>query len=102
MSTIFTGSCVALVTPFKDNKIDFDRFRALIDWHIENGTDAILVAGTTGETSTLTDQEHLDLLRVAGEHIAGRVPILPVLAVTIPPIPLCSQNTLRNRAQTRF
>lgn len=76
MSTIFTGSCVALVTPFKDNKIDFDRFRALIDWHIENGTDAILVAGTTGETSTLTDQEHLDLLRVASEHIAGRVPYI--------------------------
>ena len=76
MSTIFTGSCVALVTPFKDNKIDFDRFRELIDWHIENGTDAILVAGTTGETSTLTDQEHLDLLRVAGEHIAGRVPYI--------------------------
>lgn len=76
MSTIFAGSCVALVTPFRDNKIDFDRFRELIDWHIENGTDAILVAGTTGETSTLTDQEHLDLLRVAGEHIAGRVPYI--------------------------
>ena len=76
MYTIFTGSCVALVTPFRDNKIDFDRFRELIDWHIENGTDAILVAGTTGETSTLTDQEHLDLLRVAGEHIAGRVPYI--------------------------
>ena len=76
MSTIFTGSCVALDTPFRDNKIDFDRFRELIDWHIENGTDAILVAGTTGETSTLTDQEHLDLLRVAGEHIAGRVPYI--------------------------
>lgn len=76
MSTIFTGSCVGLVTPFRDNKIDFDRFRELIDWHIENGTDAILVAGTTGETSTLTDQEHLDLLRVAGEHIAGRVPYI--------------------------
>ena len=76
MSTIFTGSCVAMITPFKDNKIDFDRFRELIDWHIENGTDAILVAGTTGETSTLTDQEHLDLLRVAGEHIAGRVPYI--------------------------
>lgn len=76
MSTIFTGSCVALVTPFRDNKIDFDRFRELIDWHIENGTNAILVAGTTGETSTLTDQEHLDLLRVAGEHIAGRVPYI--------------------------
>ena len=76
MSTIFTGSCVALITPFKDNQIDWPRFRELLDWHIENGTDAILVAGTTGETSTLTDQEHLDLLRVAGEHIAGRVPFI--------------------------
>lgn len=76
MSTIFTGSCVALITPFKNNQIDFDRFKALIDWHIENGTDAILVAGTTGETSTLTDQEHLDLLRIAGEHIGGRVPYI--------------------------
>ncbi len=76
MSTLFTGSCVALVTPFKDGSIDFDRFRALIDWHIQQGTDALLIAGTTGETSTLTDQEHLDLLRVAGEHIAGRVPYI--------------------------
>ncbi|MDO4287920.1 MAG: 4-hydroxy-tetrahydrodipicolinate synthase [Eubacterium sp.] len=76
MSTIFTGSCVALITPFKNNQIDWPRFRELLDWHIENGTDAILVAGTTGETSTLTDQEHLDLLRVAGEHIAGRVPFI--------------------------
>lgn len=76
MSTIFTGSCVALITPFKDNQIDWDRFKALIDWHIENGTDAILVAGTTGETSTLTDQEHLDLLRVAGEYINGRIPYI--------------------------
>lgn len=76
MSTIFTGSCVALITPFKDNQIDWDRFKALIDWHIEKGTDAILVAGTTGETSTLTDQEHLDLLRVAGEYINGRIPYI--------------------------
>lgn len=76
MSTLFTGSCVALITPFKDNTIDWDRFKELIDWHIENGTDAILVAGTTGETSTLTDQEHLDLLRVAGEYINGRIPYI--------------------------
>jgi len=76
MSTIFTGSCVALITPFKDNQIDFDAFRKLIDWHIEMGTDALLIAGTTGETSTLTDAEHMDLLRIAGEHIAGRIPYI--------------------------
>lgn len=73
---IFTGSCVALITPFKDNKIDWDKFRELIDFHIDNGTDAILVAGTTGETSTLSDQEHLDLLEEAGRYIDGRVPYI--------------------------
>lgn len=76
MSTIFTGSCVALVTPFKNNQIDYDHFKELIDWHIDNHTDALLIAGTTGETSTLTDEEHLKLLEVAGEHIAGRVPYI--------------------------
>ena len=76
MATIFTGSCVALVTPFKDGKIDFEKLKELIDWQIEKGTDAILIAGTTGETSTLTDEEHLQLLRVAGEYIDGRVPYI--------------------------
>ena len=74
--SIFTGSCVALATPFKDNKIDFDRFHQLIDWQIENKTDALLIAGTTGETSTLTDDEHLELLRDAGKYINGRVPYI--------------------------
>lgn len=74
--TIFTGSCVALITPFKDGKIDWDKFKELIDFHIENGTDALLIAGTTGETSTLTDAEHLELLRVAGQYIDGRVPYI--------------------------
>lgn len=76
MAEIFTGSCVALITPFKDGKIDWDRFKELIDWHIAEGTDALLIAGTTGETSTLTDQEHLDLLAVAGDYIDGRVPYI--------------------------
>jgi 4-hydroxy-tetrahydrodipicolinate synthase len=74
--SIFTGSCVALITPFKDNKIDFDRFHELIDWQIENKTDAILIAGTTGETSTLSDDEHLELLKDAGQYINGRVPFV--------------------------
>lgn len=76
MAEIFTGSCVALITPFKDGKIDWNRFKELIDWHIAEGTDALLIAGTTGETSTLTDQEHLDLLAVAGDYIDGRVPYI--------------------------
>lgn len=73
---IFTGSCVALITPFKDGKIDWDKFYELIDFHIENGTDALLIAGTTGETSTLTDDEHLALLENAGKHINGRIPYI--------------------------
>ncbi len=73
---VFTGSCVALITPFKDGKIDWDRFYELIDFHIENGTDAILVAGTTGESSTLSDQEHLDILTNAGKYINGRIPYI--------------------------
>ncbi|KNZ43308.1 4-hydroxy-tetrahydrodipicolinate synthase [Acetobacterium bakii] len=74
--SIFTGSCVALITPFKNNKIDYERFHQLIDWQIEQGTDAILIAGTTGETSTLTDPEHLDILQDAGKYINGRVPFV--------------------------
>ncbi|MDI3536668.1 MAG: 4-hydroxy-tetrahydrodipicolinate synthase [Eubacteriaceae bacterium] len=74
--SIFTGSCVALITPFKDGKIDFDRFHQLIDFQIDNGTDALLIAGTTGETSTLTDEEHLALLKDAGKYINGRVPYI--------------------------
>ena len=53
----FTGSGVALVTPFRDNKVDFDKLGELIEFHIENKTDAIIVCGTTGEASTLTHEE---------------------------------------------
>jgi len=76
MSTIFTGSCVAMVTPFKDGQVDYEGLNKLIDWHIEQGTDALLICGTTGEGSTLSDEEHRKVLKVAGEHIAGRVPFI--------------------------
>lgn len=76
MQTVFVGSCVAIVTPFKNSKIDYDKLKELIDWHIDKGTDAILIAGTTGETSTLSDEEHMKLLKVGGQYIAGRVPYL--------------------------
>lgn len=73
---IFEGSCVALITPFKDNKIDYDKLHELIDFHIANGTDALLVAGTTGEASTLSDEEHRALLTDAGKYINGRIPYI--------------------------
>lgn len=65
-----------MVTPFKDGQVDYEGLNKLIDWHIEQGTDALLICGTTGEGSTLSDEEHRKVLKVAGEHIAGRVPFI--------------------------
>lgn len=74
--TIFTGSMVAIVTPFKNGKIDEDAFRDLIDWQIKNGTDAIVPCGTTGEAATISDEERERIVRIAVEQSAGRVPVL--------------------------
>lgn len=74
---IFTGAGVALVTPMNpDGSINFEKYRELIDFQIENGTDAIIAVGTTGEASTLDNEEHLQAIRVAIEHTAGRVPVI--------------------------
>ena len=71
------GSIVALVTPMHDDgSVDYDGLRKLIDWHIAEGTDCIGVVGTTGESPTVSVQEHCDVIRVAVEHAKGRVPIM--------------------------
>ena len=71
------GSTVALVTPMtEDGRIDFDALRGLIDWHIAEGTDCIGVVGTTGESPTVSMAENCELIRVAVEHAAGRVPVM--------------------------
>ncbi len=71
------GSIVALVTPmFEDGSVDFETLRKLIDWHIAEGTDCIGVVGTTGESPTVSVNEHCDIIRVAVAHAAGRVPIM--------------------------
>ncbi len=71
------GSIVALVTPmFEDGSVDFETLRKLIDWHIAEGTDCIGVVGTTGESPTVSVDEHCDIIRVAVAHAAGRVPIM--------------------------
>ncbi|NRF70057.1 4-hydroxy-tetrahydrodipicolinate synthase [Aquincola sp. S2] len=71
------GSIVALVTPMhEDGSVDFDGLRRLIDWHIAEGTDCIGVVGTTGESPTVSVEEHCDIIRIAVEHAAGRVPIM--------------------------
>jgi 4-hydroxy-tetrahydrodipicolinate synthase len=72
-----TGSIVALVTPMlADGSVDYPALRKLIDWHIAEGTDCIGVVGTTGESPTVSVQEHCEIIRVAVEQAAGRVPIM--------------------------
>jgi len=73
----FQGSMVALVTPMHpDGSLDMDSFRKLIDWHAAEGTDALVVVGTSGESPTVDMDEHAELIRVAVEHSAGRLPII--------------------------
>jgi len=74
---VLIGSLVAIVTPMSDDgNIDYLAFKKLIDWHVESGTKGIVVAGTTGESATLTVDEHTALIEAAVAHAAGRVPII--------------------------
>jgi len=74
---MITGSLVAIVTPMlKDGGLDLPRFRKLIDWHVAEGTDGIVVVGTTGESPTVDFDEHKELIRIAVEHSRGRIPII--------------------------
>src|SRR3972149_11307345 len=74
---MLTGSIVALVTPMReDGGLDLARFRSLIDWHIAEGTDGIVVVGTTGESPTVDVDEHKELIRIAVEHAAARIPVI--------------------------
>ncbi|KKW68840.1 dihydrodipicolinate synthase [Lampropedia cohaerens] len=76
-SIALKGSIVALVTPLnEDASVDYDGLRKLVDWHIAQGTDCISVVGTTGESPTLTYDEHHEVIRVTVEHAAGRVPVM--------------------------
>lgn len=73
---IFRGVATALITPLNESGIDFSAFAGLIDWQIAEGVAALVIAGTTGEGSTLTDEEHRAAVRFAVEHTAGRVPVI--------------------------
>ena len=74
---MLTGSIVAIVTPMhEDGRLDFARFKSLIDWHIAEGTDGIVVVGTTGESPTVNFDEHKELIRIAVEHAAGRISVI--------------------------
>ncbi len=74
---VFTGAGVAIVTPFKTNgEVDYEQFAKLIEDQIAGGTDAIIVCGTTGESSTLSHEEHLDVIKYCVEQVAGRIPVV--------------------------
>lgn len=74
--TIFKGIATALITPFDENGIAWEQFGNMIDWQIESGINALVICGTTGEASTLTDDEHRDAIAYAAKRAAGRVPII--------------------------
>lgn len=74
---IFTGSGVAIVTPFHaDGSINYNKLEELIDFHCNNGTDSIVICGTTGESATMTEQEHVDCIKKAVEFTRGRIPVV--------------------------
>lgn len=74
---IFKGSAVALITPFnEDNKVDFEKLGELVEYHIENNTDAIVACGTTGEASTLDDAEHLAVIKYIVDKVNKRIPVI--------------------------
>lgn len=75
--SIFKGAGVAIVTPMKENgEVNYEKFAEMIEFQIANGTDAIIVCGTTGESSTLTHEEHLDVIKYCTEKVAGRIPVV--------------------------
>ncbi|WP_274572602.1 4-hydroxy-tetrahydrodipicolinate synthase [Neisseria leonii] len=71
------GSLVALITPMhEDGSVDYTGLRQLLDWHIDNGTDGIVAVGTTGESATLSPEEHISVIRETVEHVNGRIPVI--------------------------
>ena len=74
---IFKGSAVAIVTPmFDDGKVNYEEYGRIIDFQINNGTDAIVACGTTGESATLSPEEHSEVIRYTVEKVAKRVPVI--------------------------
>ena len=74
--SIFKGSCVALITPFSNNRVNYKKLEELIEWHITEGTDAILVCGTTGEATTMTENEKKEVIRFTVNKVNKRDPVI--------------------------
>ena len=74
--TLFKGAGTAIVTPFENGHVDYKRLGALLDWQIDSGIDAIISCGTTGEASTLSDDEHINVVNYTVEKTAGKIPVI--------------------------
>ncbi|KGK88928.1 4-hydroxy-tetrahydrodipicolinate synthase [Clostridium sp. HMP27] len=74
--SIFKGSGVAIITPFDENGIDFNKLEELIEWHIANSTDAIIICGTTGEASTMSETERKETIKFTVDKVHGRIPVI--------------------------
>ena len=75
--TVFTGSGVAIITPFtEDGKIDFESLGKMLDYHVENNTDAIIICGTTGEAACMSHEEHVAAIKFAVDYIDSRIPVI--------------------------
>lgn len=73
---IFTGAAVAIVTPFNEEGVNYEELKKLIDFNIDNGTDAIVIAGTTGESATMSDEEHKETIKFTVDYVNKRVPVI--------------------------
>ena len=76
MKRLFEGSGVALVTPFKNGKVNYEKMEELIEWHIDNKTDSIIVCGTTGESATMTDGERKITIKFVVDKVNKRIPVI--------------------------
>lgn len=76
MKKLFEGSGVALITPFKDGKVNYEKMGELIEWHIANKTDSIIVCGTTGESATMTDEERKTTIKFVVDKVNKRIPVI--------------------------
>jgi 4-hydroxy-tetrahydrodipicolinate synthase len=74
--TVFEGIATALITPITENGVDYEAFKKLIDWQIDEGINALVIAGTTGEASTFSDDEHREVIDFAVKYVNGRVPVI--------------------------
>ncbi len=73
---MFKGSGVAIVTPFKNGQIDFEKLEELLEWHIKEGTDAIIICGTTGESATMSDEEKKEAIKFTVEKVNKRIDVI--------------------------